>query len=270
MPDIHLLHALILGFIEGLTEFLPISSTGHLILLGNWIGFQSSDGKVFEVVIQLGAILAVCWLYRARLVQLIRGVFQGDADERRFAGTVLLAFLPAALIGAVMIGFIKTYLFSPVIVAASLILGGLILLWVESRNIEPSMETMEEITWRKALLVGFAQCAAMIPGVSRSGATIVGGLYAGMSRKTAAEFSFFLAMPTMFGAAAYDVMRNRHLLSNDEWTTIAVGFVAAFISALIVVRMLIKFVASHSFRVFAWYRIALGLLVLAWLATRAG
>jgi len=269
MDLIHLAQALLLGIVEGLTEFLPISSTGHLILVGDWIGFESTDGKVFEVVIQLGAILAVCWLYRARVMRLLLGLAQGQPSERRFALTLILAFLPAAVVGALAIDFIKAHLFQPLVVATTLILGGLVLLWVERRTTRPVTTAVDALSLRQALIVGLAQCFALIPGTSRSGATIVGGLLAGLSRPAAAEFSFFLAMPTMLGAAVYDGWRHHHLLAREDLAAIAIGFVAAFVSALLVVKALVRFVAHHSFRPFAWYRIVLGLLVLAWFAPEA-
>jgi undecaprenyl-diphosphatase len=255
---IYLLKALFLGLVEGMTEFLPVSSTGHLILIADWIDFTSQEERVFEVVIQLGAILAVCWLFRAKIVRLVQGALRGDAGAQRFAAIVLLAFLPAAVIGALFISQIKTLLFNPAVVAAALIVGGLIILWVESRQHPPRTTEPEQIGWKQAAGIGLAQCVAMIPGTSRSGATIVGGMLSGVSRQAATEFSFFLAMPTMLGAAVYDAWKHHHLLSADDIGAIAVGFTAAFIAALLVVNAMIRFVARHSLRVFAWYRIALG------------
>jgi undecaprenyl-diphosphatase len=263
------LKALFLGIIEGLTEFLPISSTGHLILLGDWIGFESNESKVFEVVIQLGAVLAVCWLYRAKIAALLSGLVRGGAAERRFAVCVLVAFLPAAVIGALAIDLIKRLLFSPAVVAATLIIGGLIILAVERRTAAPTVRDTSQIGWRAAFVIGVAQCFAMIPGTSRSGATIVGGMLAGLSRQTATEFSFFLAMPTMFGAAFYDLFRHYHLLSSNDLGGIALGFAGAFVSALLVVSALVRFVATHSLRVFAWYRIVLGTVIVVWLLSAA-
>lgn len=267
---IHLAKAFFLGIIEGLTEFLPISSTGHLILIGDWISFASHEARVFEVVIQLGAILAVCWLFRAKIVRLSQGALRGDPAARRFAAAVLLAFLPAAVIGALFIGPIKHLFFNPGVVATALIVGGLIILWVEGRETVPHIHATEHIGWKQAVGVGLAQCVAMIPGTSRSGATIVGGMLSGVSRQAATEFSFFLAIPTMLGAAVYDASRNYHLLNTDDLGAIAAGFVAAFISALFVVNAMIRFVARHSLRVFAWYRIALGLLITVGIVTSAG
>jgi undecaprenyl-diphosphatase len=259
---LQLAKALVLGVVEGLTEFLPISSTGHLIVAGEAIDFKSIDGRIFEVVIQLGAILAVCWAYRSRIGQLLRGVAAGNPAERRFAQNIMLAFLPAAATGAVLIGPIKTILFNPLTVAVALIVGGIVILLVERRQYTPRIETVDDMSWKDALKVGCAQCIAMIPGTSRSGATIMGGLIFGLSRKTATEFSFFLAMPTMLGAAAYDTWRNRNLLTGDDLALLAVGFAAAFISALVAVKALIRFVSGHSFVPFAWYRIGFGLLIL--------
>jgi len=281
---LYLIKAFFLGIIEGLTEFIPVSSTGHLIIIGDWINFTSSSGKVFEVVIQLGSILAVMWVFRARLWQLIRGTLTGVSTEVAFTRNLLLAFLPAAVIGAVFIKTIKQVFYHPGVVAVTLVLGGLIMLWVERKthhtpgdvpgaaddsasDERATARTLEQITWKQAIGVGVAQCVAMIPGVSRSGSTIIGGMIAGIQRKTATEFSFFLAMPTMLGAAAYDMYRNIDLLSSHDLSAIAVGFIAAFLSALVVVRAVLRFVANHTYRVFAWYRIALGIVVAIWIAT---
>lgn len=265
MDQLQLLKAFFLGLIEGLTEFLPISSTGHLILFSDWIAFESNEAKVFEVVIQLGAILAVCWLYRLRLVKLAHGLLHGDAAERGFALSVVTAFLPAALIGAVLISQIKSLLFNPVVVAIALIVGGLIILVAEGRRSIPTIDEITQIRWRHALGIGAAQCVAMIPGTSRSGATIIGGMLTGLSRQTATEFSFFLAIPTMLGAATYDLYRHYHLLSQHDVSSIAAGFVGAFVSALLVVSTLVRFVARYSLRLFAWYRIALGMVIIGWM-----
>lgn len=281
---LYLIKAFFLGIIEGLTEFIPVSSTGHLIIIGDWINFTSSSGKVFEVVIQLGSILAVMWIFRARLWQLIRGTLTGVPIEVAFTRNLLLAFLPAAVIGAIFIKTIKQVFYHPGVVAVTLVLGGLIMLWVERKthhtpgdvpgaaddsasDERATARTLEQITWKQAIGVGVAQCVAMIPGVSRSGSTIIGGMIAGIQRKTATEFSFFLAMPTMLGAAAYDMYRNIDLLSSHDLSAIAVGFIAAFLSALVVVRVVLRFVANHTYRVFAWYRIALGIVVAIWIAT---
>jgi undecaprenyl-diphosphatase len=262
MDSLQAAQALFLGFIEGLTEFLPISSTGHLVLFGHLIDFQSDDGRVFEVVIQLGAILAVCWLYRLKIINLIQGFFKGDPQARHFAISVLIAFFPAVIIGVLAVDFIKTVLFSPLVVAVALIVGGLIIFWVESRPFKVQTHEPTEISYKQALLVGLAQCVAMIPGTSRSGATIVGGMFVGLSRKAATEFSFFLAMPTMLGAATFDLYRNADVLTQHDLMSIALGFVAAFIAAFFVVKALVKFVENHTLRVFAWYRIILGIIIL--------
>ncbi|ALM84109.1 undecaprenyl-diphosphate phosphatase [Bordetella sp. N] len=275
---LYLLKAVFLGIIEGLTEFIPVSSTGHLILFGDWINFQSSSGKVFEVVIQFGSILAVMWIFRERLWQLIRGTFTGVRSEMLFTRNLLVAFLPAAVIGAIFIHAIKELFYHPAVVATTLVLGGFVMLFVErhtkaatpgphsaaddsASEVRASAHRLEEITWKQALGVGFAQCLAMVPGVSRSGSTIIGGMIAGIQRKTATEFSFFLAMPTMLGASVYDSYKNMGLLSQHDVTAIVVGFIAAFLSALVVVRAVLRFVANHTYRVFAWYRIALGIVV---------
>lgn len=262
MENFELIKALFLGLIEGLTEFLPISSTGHLILFGQLIDFKSDSGRVFEVVIQLGAILAVCWLYRKKIIALIQSFISGDMHARRFAINVFVAFIPAVIIGILAVDFIKLVLFSPIVVACALIIGGLIIFAVEARKFEPKTIEATDISLKQAILVGFVQCLAMIPGTSRSGATIIGGMLSGLSRKAATEFSFFLAMPTMLGAATYDLIRNADILTSDNLLNISVGFVAAFVAALLVVKALVKFVEKHSLRAFAWYRIILGLIIL--------
>ena len=262
MDNLALLKALFLGLIEGLTEFLPISSTGHLILFGHLIDFQSDSGRAFEVVIQLGAILAVCWLYRQKIIELVKGFFSGDVHARRFAINVFVAFLPAVVIGVLAVDFIKQVLFSPLVVAFALIIGGLIIFAVEAREYKPKTIEATDISLKQAILVGFAQCVAMIPGTSRSGATIIGGMLSGLSRKAATEFSFFLAMPTMLGAATYDLFRNANVLTSDNLVNISVGFMAAFVAALLVIKALVKFVEKHSLRVFAWYRKVLEILIL--------
>lgn len=264
MDGLYLVKAFFLGIVEGLTEFLPISSTGHLILIGDWISFESHESRVFEVVIQFGAILAVCWLYRKKLLCLGRGAWLGDPVERRFAICVFLAFLPAAILGALFIGPIKSVLFDPAVVATTLVAGGIIILIVE-RTARPYIVEMKQIGWKQAAGIGLCQCIALIPGVSRSGATIIGGMLSGLSRQSATEFSFFLAIPTMLGAAVYDAWRHHHLLSSQDLGAIIVGFTAAFLAALLVVSALVRFVARHSLRVFAWYRLVLGSLIGVWL-----
>ena len=260
--DFHtLLSALILGIVEGLTEFLPVSSTGHLILVGQLLGFNDEKGKVFEIAIQFAAILAVVWEYRARLSYAIVSL-PTDLASRRLAKNLIVAFLPAAILGFLFLKQIKFYLFNPIVVATALILGGILILWVERRQHVVHAETIDEITWRDALKVGFAQALAMIPGTSRSGATIIGGLFFGLSRKAAAEFSFFLAIPTMFAATSYDVYKHWQLFSTDDIALFAVGAVASFVSALLAVRGLIRFISRHDFTLFAWYRIVFGGLIL--------
>lgn len=256
-----LFHALILGIVEGLTEFLPVSSTGHLILVGQLLDFNDERGKVFEIAIQFAAILAVVWEYRARLGHALASVTSEPAS-RRLAMNLAVAFLPAAVLGFLFIKQIKFYLFNPIVVASALIIGGVLILWAERRQHVIRSETVDDIGWRDALKVGFAQAVAMIPGTSRSGATIIGGLFFGLSRRAATEFSFFLAIPTMFAATLYDVYKHRDLFSAGDIGLFAVGGAASFISALLAVRGLIRFISHHDFTVFAWYRIVFGALVL--------
>lgn len=256
-----LFKALILGIVEGLTEFLPVSSTGHLIIVGSLLDYTDEQSKVFKIVIQLAAILAVCWFYRKRIVQVTLGMWRRE-PERRFAINILIAFLPAMVLGVLFHHAIKTYLFNPLTVAGALIVGGLVILYVERRPRRVRFEAVEDITWREALKVGFAQTLAMFPGVSRAGATIMGGLIFGLSRRAATELSFFLAIPTMLAATVYDVYKARDLLVMDDLSVFAVGFVAAFIAAALTVKTLLRYVSNHSFEVFAWYRIGFGLLVL--------
>jgi undecaprenyl-diphosphatase len=253
MDIISILKALFLGFIEGLTEFLPISSTGHLILFGHLIDFHSDSGRVFEVVIQLGAILAVCWLYRKKIIDLLDGFISGDFHARSFAINVFIAFIPAVVIGILAVDFIKQVLFSPLVVASALIIGALIIFAVEAKNFKVQIIEATDIKFKQAVVIGFVQCLAMIPGTSRSGATIIGGMLAGLSRKAATEFSFFLAIPTMLGAATYDLFRNVDVLTSENLLNISIGFVTAFIAALLVVKAMVKFVEKHTLKVFAWY-----------------
>jgi undecaprenyl-diphosphatase len=261
--DIELLFkAFILGIIEGLTEFLPVSSTGHLIIAGSLLGYTDEQSKVFKIVIQLAAILAICWDYRERLIRVASGL-KRDPDARRFSGHIMLAFLPAAVLGVMFHGTIKFYLFNPITVAGALIAGGLLILYLEKRAYHPHIHEVDQMSWQVSLKVGFAQAIAMFPGVSRSGATIMGGLFFGLSRKTAAEFSFFLAIPTMLAATVYDVYRNWELLRIEDLPVFAVGFVASFFSAMLAVRAFIHYVSNHSFVPFAWYRIVFGTIVLA-------
>ncbi|MDP2827951.1 MAG: undecaprenyl-diphosphate phosphatase [Sulfuricellaceae bacterium] len=261
MDIILLCKALILGVVEGLTEFLPISSTGHLIIIGELLGYTDASSKVFKIVIQFGAILAVCWDYRQRLGSMLVGL-RSAPSERNFATLLVIGFLPAAVLGFLFHSAIKTLLFNPITVASALIVGGFIILYLEKRAHHPRINSVNEMHWSDALKVGFAQALAMIPGTSRSGATIMGGLVFGLSRKAAAEFSFFLAIPTMFAATAYDLYKNWSILRMDDLPVFAIGFVAAFFSAMWAVKRFISFVSNHTFVIFAWYRIVLGLVVL--------
>ena len=261
MELIILLKAFILGIVEGATEFLPVSSTGHLIIVGDLLDFNDSKGKVFEIVIQLGAILAVCWEYRSRLAGVAANLGH-DAGARHFVLNLAIAFMPAALLGLALHGYIKEYLFTPLTVAMALIIGGFAILFIERRAPVAETESVDGISFKQALQVGCAQALALIPGVSRSGATIMGGMVFGLSRKAATEFSFFLAIPIMFAATGYDLIKNRDLLDWGDLPMFAVGFVTAFFSALIAVKTLLRYVAGHDFRAFAWYRIVLGVVVL--------
>ena len=256
-----LLKALILGVVEGLTEFLPVSSTGHLILASDLLDFNDDKGKVFELVIQTGAMLAIVWEYRVRFA----GVITGLAHERKaqqFVLNLVIAFTPAALLGLAFGDYIKAVLFKPVPVAIAFIVGGFIILWAERRRHTVSVESVDDMKWTDALKVGFAQAFALIPGTSRSGATIIGGLLFGMSRRAATEFSFFLAVPTLIAAGAYDLYKNRALFDAGDIGVFAVGMVSAFVSAFVCVRWLMRYIASHDFTLFAWYRIAFGVVVL--------
>ncbi|AEJ03273.1 Undecaprenyl-diphosphatase [Nitrosomonas sp. Is79A3] len=261
MDLILLFKALILGVVEGLTEFLPVSSTGHLILVGDLLDFNDERAMVFTIAIQLGAILAVCWEYRSKIIDVIRGIGSNPAANR-FVINLLIAFLPAAIMGLLFIKTIKYYLFHPVPVALALIIGGFLILWAERRKHVIEVEQVDDMDWKHALKVGLAQCLALIPGTSRSGATIIGGLFFGLSRKAATEFSFFLAIPIMFAATFYDVYKHREFLEWDDLGLFAVGFVAAFLSALLAVRGLLRFISNHDFTVFAWYRIVFGIIIL--------
>lgn len=256
------IQALILGVVEGLTEFLPISSTGHQIIVADLLDFSGDRFNAFNIIIQLGAILAVVWEFRGKIFQVVTGL-PTQPKARRFTANLLIAFLPAVVLGVIFADAIHHYLFNPITVAAALVVGGVIMLWAERRQHQVHAETVDDITWKDALKVGFAQCLAMIPGTSRSGATIIGGLLFGLSRKTATEFSFFLAMPTMVGAAVYSGYKYRELFQPGDLPVFALGFVVSFIFAMIAVRGLLKFIANHSYAVFAWYRIAFGLLILA-------
>lgn len=265
MDVIILFKALVLGIVEGLTEFLPISSTGHLILVGDLLGFNDERGKVFEIAIQTGAMLAIVWEYRRRFAEVIAGLGT-SALARKFVFNLAVAFMPAAILGLAFGRYIKAFLFKPVPVALAFIVGGFIILWVERRERPVAIAEVDDMGWKDALKVGFAQTLALIPGTSRSGATIIGGMLFGLSRKAATEFSFFLAVPTLVAAGAYDLLKHRSLLSVDDIGMFAVGFIAAFLSAFLCVRWLLRYIAAHDFVMFALYRIAFGAVVLvtAW------
>lgn len=257
MDAMRILDALILGVVEGATEFIPVSSTGHILLLGHFLGFEST-GKTFEVLIQLGAILAILTVYAARLWNIARAV-PSDPDARRFVLGVLIAFLPAAIIGALAHDFIKTVLFeTPLVVCLALILGGIALLWIDKLELETRYTDAMKFPLKTYLAIGLFQCLAMVPGVSRSGSTIAGALLLGASKRAAAEFSFFLAMPTMAGAFALDLYKNRDVLSADDLVITAIGFVAAFVTAVIVVKSVLDYVSARGFSLFAWWRIVVG------------
>lgn len=262
MDIILLLHALILGIVEGLTEFLPVSSTGHLILVGDLLQFNDEKGKVFEIVIQFGAILAVAWEYRVKIVQVVTGL-RHERAAQNFALNLAIAFMPLALLGLLFHKTIKAVLFQPVPVALAFILGGFFILWAERRQHLIRFNTIDELQPIDALKLGLAQALALIPGTSRSGATIIGGLFFGLSRTVATEFSFFLAIPTMTAATIYQLYKERGLFSVDDIGMLALGFAAAFVSAFFCVRWLLRYVSQHDFVPFAWYRIAFGLAVLA-------
>ncbi len=275
MDIILLIKALVLGVVEGLTEFLPISSTGHLILAGHLLDFNDEKGKAFEVIIQFGAILAVCWEFRQKIIAVISGLGRRPLANR-FAINVIVASIPAIVLALVLGKFIKAHLFSPIPVASAFIVGGLIILWAEhladkrtqrSRVVSRTIEHVEDLSVNDAIKVGIAQCAALIPGTSRSGATIIGGMLFGLPRQVATEFSFFLAIPVIAGATLYELIKLRHDMANIVWPefgpVLLAGFIAAFVSAFICVRWLIHYVGHHNFRPFAWYRIIFGLVVLA-------
>lgn len=256
------LQAVILGIVEGLTEFLPISSTGHQIIVADLINFGGERAMAFNIIIQLGAILAVVWEFRRKILDVVIGLPR-ERTAQRFTSNLLIAFMPAVVLGVLFADLIHEYLFNPITVAAALVIGGVIMLWAERREHKVAVDHVDEMNWSHALRIGLVQCLAMIPGTSRSGSTIIGGLLFGLSRKAATEFSFFLAMPTMVGAAVYSGYKYRELFQPDDFPVFAIGFVVSFIFAMIAVRGLLKFIANHSYAVFAWYRIAFGLLILA-------
>ncbi len=265
MQWLEALQAIFLGIVEGLTEFLPISSTGHLIVAGAAVGFNGEGADTFFVAIQAGAILAVCWFYRARIISILLNLFKPGKDQRLAINTVI-AFLPAAVIGLLVAKVIKAYLFNPITVAITLIAGGIVILIVEHINAKrawkPRVVTMDDMSAKDAFGVGCMQCLALIPGMSRSGATIIGGMVLGLSRRAATEFSFFLSIPTIFGATVYDLYKSYDTLSVDMGPAILLGGVVSFISAIVVVKWLLAFVSHNDFRGFGWYRIAFGLIVI--------
>ena len=263
-----LLSALLMGAVEGLTEFLPISSTGHLILLGELIGFRGPPGKAFEIAIQLGAVLAVVVTYWGDLWRIAAGMWRPGTVERFAASNLLLAFLPALVIGGLLHGPITTLLFNPWVVAVALILGGIAIILIERRRPEPTIHSVPEIGPLAAFLIGCGQVVAMIPGTSRSGATIVAALLLGVERRAAAEFSFLLAIPTMLAATVYSLWKVRHELDLSALGQIAVGFAVAFAVALVVVRAVLASISRIGFAPFGWYRIVLGGTILIWLAFR--
>ena len=251
------LHAILLGLLEGLTEFIPVSSTGHILLAGHFLGFNS-PGKTFEVLIQLGAILAILTVYFAKILRILFDL-PSDVRTQRFVLGILIAFLPAAVIGASAHSFIKAVLFeSPVLICTTLILGGIVLLFVDRLKLNPTYDDVMDFPPSLAFKIGVCQCLAMVPGVSRSGATIVGALLLGADKRSAAEFSFFLAMPTMAGAFAYDLYKNWAVIDQSEATNIVIGFIAAFVTGVIVVRYLLDFVSKHGYALFGWWRIIVG------------
>jgi len=258
-----MIKAAVMGLVEGLTEFLPISSTGHLILAGQLLGFDNEKGAVFDIVIQTGAILAVVWEYHSRFLRVLRGALT-DPVAQRFLTNLAIAFLPAAVVGLAVGKLVKQYLFRPVPVAIAFILGGVVILWAERREHTIRIQEVDDMNWIDALKLGCAQTLAILfPGVSRSGATIIGGLLFGLSRKAATEFSFFLAVPTLIIAGAYQLYKERALLSVDDVSWFSVGLIAAFLSAFACVRWFLRYVISHDFSLFAWYRIAFGAVVIA-------
>ena len=257
-----LLKAAVMGLVEGATEFIPVSSTGHLILAGDWLGFDAWHAhETFDVFIQLGAILAVVWLYRAKILGVV-STLPREERSRRLAMNLVIAFLPAAIMGFVAHDFIKEKLFNPVTVAVALVVGGVLILLIEAWHRPVTTAAVDDVRPKEALGVGLAQLLSLIPGTSRSGATIMGGLSLGLSRVAATEFSFFLAIPVMFAATLYDLWKARHGLSGADAPVFAVGFIVSFVSALLVIRWLLRFVANNSFRGFAWYRIVFGIILL--------
>jgi undecaprenyl-diphosphatase len=260
VPPELLLKAAILGLVEGATEFIPVSSTGHLIVVSNWLGLVDERAKTFNIFIQLGAILAIVWLYRTRLARSVAEA-RRDSNGRRLIINLLVAFLPAAIVGFLAHDWIKSRLFNPSVVALALIVGGIFILLIERWGPRSVVDDVNQVPTRSALGVGLAQVLSLIPGTSRSGATIMGGYALGLSRTAATEFSFLLAIPVMFAATGYDLLKSWALLAAPDLPMFAIGFVVSFVSALIVVRLFLSYVSKHSFRAFAWYRIVLGVIV---------
>ena len=263
MDTLLIIKALILGIVEGLTEFLPVSSTGHLILTGDLLDFNDDKAKLFTIVIQVGAILAICWEYRQKIAAVLSGLLT-DAKARKFVINLGIAFLPLAILCLLLGKHIKAVLFKPIPVALAFIIGAFIIIWAEKREHKIRVHDIDDLSPLDALKLGIAQAFALIPGTSRSGATIIGGLLFGLSRKAATEFSFFLAIPTLIVASAYDLFKHRELLDfASDAPLFAVGLVAAFISALLAVKGLLRYISHHNFIIFAWYRIVFGLVVIA-------
>jgi undecaprenyl-diphosphatase len=262
LDTLFLIKAAVMGIVEGLTEFLPISSTGHLILAGSLLGLTGDKSKVFEIAIQTGAIFAVILVYAQRIRDTIAGL-GSDKRSQRFALNVLIAFFPAVVLGLLLGKAIKAHLFTPWVVATTFILGAFVILWAERRTVKARINSVDEMTPLDALKVGLVQCLALVPGTSRSGATIIGGMLLGLSRQAATEFSFFLAIPTLIGAGAYSLYKERALLSMADAPAFGIGLVFSFLSAWVCVRWLLRYVATHNFVPFAWYRIVFGVIVLA-------
>ncbi len=263
-----LLVIILLGIVEGLTEFIPVSSTGHLVLAGELLGFHGAGSATFDIVIQLGAILAVVVVYFRRFTTVAAGLMRGEKQAVAFTRNVVLGFLPALVIGAIVYTAIKAMLDTPIIVAVALIVGGVAILLIERWVREPRVHSVEAMSWRTSLGIGIIQCLSMIPGVSRSGATIMGALVLGVERKTAAEYSFFLAIPVMLAATAKELWEQRDTLGGNDWSAITIGFGVSFIVALVVIRLFIAIVSRHGFAPFAWYRIIVGSAALIWLLAR--
>ncbi len=267
MDIVLLLKAVVMGLVEGVTEFLPVSSTGHLILAGELMNFWTPDKRdAFEVSIQMGAIIAVVFQYWGRLWGALKGVFAADKTSIQFATNLVVASIPAALIGLLFGSVLKQYLFNAYTVAGAFIVGGVIILWAEKRQHTTTVTDVNQLSLGKAIAIGLIQCFAFIPGMSRSGSTIIGSLFLGLSRTTATEFSFFLGIPVLFGAGSLDLYKHRHVFESADWLVVLVGGVVSFIAALVVIRALIRYISGHDFTVFAWYRIAFGLMILltAW------